>query len=247
MTTLTRSKPAADQLALLKATRDESWRNILKHAEWVAFIQSGAFDRRFYGIYLLETYHYVAHNPRHQALVGTRVEDKVFRYVKFCYEHAAEETGHEMMAMHDLVSLGLDKESVEVASPHSSTEVFIAYLYRVSSHGNPLRRLGYSFWAEDSYQYIGALLDKVRGTLDLAPLNMTFLVSHATIDEKHAQEIDEMLVEFCKTEEDWYDVEEVMQTSLKLQSDILDNVVREYRMLRDGKSSRYSFLNALLG
>lgn len=204
------------------------------------------FDARFYGIYLLETYHYVMHNPRHQALVGVYMKEKVFRYIKFCYEHAEEEAGHEMMAFHDLLNLGLDKDSFTIPSPHPSTEVFIAYLYYISSNGNPYQRLGYSFWAEDSYQYIAGLMTKVISVLGLDKSQTTFLVSHAAIDEKHAQEIEEMVNEFCRTEDDWYSVNKVLETSLRLQSEMLDNVMLEYLNLRNGGKSRYAFLNKLV-
>jgi hypothetical protein len=68
--------------------------------------------------------------------------------------------------MHDLLSLGVDKSTLEIPTPHPNTEVFIAYLYWISINGNPLQRLGYSFWAEDSYQYIGKLIDNVRTCLN---------------------------------------------------------------------------------
>jgi len=234
------------QFRNLKNMRDTEWANLTTNANWAKFILNETFDARFYGIYLLETYHYVMHNPKHQALVGAHMKEKIFKYIKFCYEHAEEETGHEMMAMHDLLSLSLEKEDFQIPSPHPNTEVFIAYLYWISTNGNPLQRLGYSFWAEDSYQYIGQLIDKVRTALNLQKGQMTFLISHATIDEKHAQEIEEMINDFCNTKDDWYSVEKVMRTSLKLQSNMLDSVLSEYLNLKNGGASRYDFLNKLL-
>lgn len=230
----------------LKQKRDSEWANLLENSNWANFILNEDFDARFYGIYLIETYHYVMHNPKHQALVGAHMKEKIFKYIKFCFEHAEEETGHEMMAMHDLLSLGLEKENFLVPNPHPNTEVFIGYLYWISTNGNPLQRLGYSFWAEDSYQYIGQLMEKVKTTLNLQKSQMTFLISHATIDEKHAQEIDEMISEFCKTDDDWYVVEKVLKTSLRLQSEMLDSVLNEYLNLKKGGKSRYHLLNTLI-
>ena len=125
----------------------------------------------------------------------------------------------------------------------SQTEVLIGYLYWISTNGNSLQRLGYSFWAEDSYQYIGDILKILSDTLNLEPKNMSFLVSHATIDEKHSQEIEEMICEFCKTDDDWESVEKVMKTSLRLQSEMLDAVIAEYLNLSSGSRSRYQFLS----
>jgi len=229
----------------LKTTRDKEWAKIISHAKWCDFVHNGHYDRRFYGIYLLETYHYVMHNPKHQALVATRSIDMPANYMKFCYEHAEEEAGHESMAFHDLLNLGISKDSFTIPSPLASTETFIAYLYRVSTVGNPLRRLGYSFWAEDSYQYIQDIMGKVISALNLSNKHTTFLVSHAAIDEDHAAEIESMIQKYCMTDDDWGAVSEVLITSLKLQSAMLDDIVDEYMLLQSAQKSKYSFLNLL--
>ena len=229
----------------LKDARDTEWAKIIENSKWCDFVMNGDYDRRFYAIYLLETYHYVMHNPKHQALVATRFTEMPAHYAKFCYEHAEEEAGHELMAFHDLLNLGISKEDFEIPLPLPSTETFIAYLYRVSTTGNYLRRLGYSFWAEDSYQYIQGIMETVINKLNLTNKHTTFLVSHATIDVDHAAEIDLMIQKHCQTDEDWQAVEEVLMTSLKLQSAMLDDVVDEYLALKSGKKARYEFLNIL--
>ena len=104
-------KSASDRFGHLQTQRDLAWSEILENSKWANFIREGEFDRRLYGIYLIETYHYVIHNPRHQAMVGAGTKEPIFKYIKFCYEHAEEETGHEMMAFHDLLSLGYKKGS----------------------------------------------------------------------------------------------------------------------------------------
>lgn len=229
----------------LKEARDQKWAEIKSSAKWVDFIMSKKFDRRFYGIYLLETYHYVKENPRHQAIISLRDTDAPINYLKFCYEHAEEETGHEMMAHHDLESLGLNSDDIDITMPLASTEILIAYLYRISQYGNPLRRLGYSFWAEDSYQYIQDLLGAISENLSLDKKNMTFLVSHSTIDEKHSKEIEEMIIRFCKGPDDFESILEIMNVTLTLQSNMIDEVVVEYQKLVENKSTKYGFLNKL--
>ncbi|HEX8014794.1 MAG TPA: hypothetical protein VF465_06125, partial [Flavobacterium sp.] len=61
----------------LKQKRDSEWANLLENSNWANFILNGDFDARFYGIYLIETYHYVMHNPKHQALVGAHMKEKI--------------------------------------------------------------------------------------------------------------------------------------------------------------------------
>ena len=244
MTTVSFPQRTITDITTLRALRDEVWASILQDAAWARFVMTGDYDRRFYGVYLVETYHYVKHNPRHQALVAVQGTGQLWSYYRFCYEHAQEETGHEMMAFSDLINLGLTVDPVTLPPPHPATEIFIGYLYRVSTEGNPLRRLGYSFWAEDSYGYIRGLMEKITQHLALEARHTSFLVSHASIDEKHAEDVDNAIIHNCKKPEDWGSLAEVMQTSLRLQSAMLDAVMEEYQALKANASDRYAFLNA---
>ena len=235
------------QLQNLYARRDQEWQRLLERSPFVKGVMSDRMDRRLFGIYLVETYHYVIHNPKHQALVGTRAEPLHPNYRKFCFEHAAEETGHELMALHDLCSLGgLREGEFTLSEPLFETELLNAYLYRISVSGNPLRRLGYSFWAEDAYHYIGELIARTRRALDLSDAQMTFLIAHANIDAQHSKDVARMLETFCASDQDWHDVETVMCGSLRLQAGILDAVWDEFKNIRDGGAGRYGYLNALV-
>jgi len=226
----------------LKAT----WKDVLEHSKLVHAIERGTIDKRLYALYLLETYQYTLHNARNQALVGVRAISENGPYLKFCFEHASEEAGHELMALHDLLSLGgLKREDFEVPPPLPATEVLIGYLYWISATGNPLRRLGYSYWAENSYHYINPLITHVQRTLQLKPAQMTFFVSHARIDEEHALQVRKMIAQNCKREADWRDVEQVMVTSLRLTGGMMEAVHTEYERLMAGEPSPYTFLNAL--
>jgi len=233
-------------LEKLLSRRDDLWHHLLERSRFVRGLMAEPFDRRLFGIYLIETYHYVIHNPRHQALVGARSEAMHPNYRKFCFEHAAEETGHELMALHDLHHLGsLQEGSYRLSSALLQTELLNAYLYHVSTTGNPLQRLGYSFWAESAYQYVGNVIARTRQVLELSDAQMTFLVAHASIDEKHAAEVAKTLTSFCTSDDDWHAVAQVMEGSLQLQGNLLDAVWDEFVALRAGEDSRYRYLNVL--
>ncbi|HWN71369.1 MAG TPA: iron-containing redox enzyme family protein, partial [Haliangium sp.] len=149
------------------------WSEILSKSRLTAAIEKGTIDRKLFAIYMVETYHYTSHNARNQALVGVRAVGQPPQYIKFCFEHAAEETGHELMALHDVRSLGLTDASFEIPPPLPDTETLIAYLYWISATGNPLQRLGYSYWAENSYHYINPLLHKLKKRLSLEDNQLT--------------------------------------------------------------------------
>ena len=226
------------------------WASILDNSRFVKLVREGQCDKQLYAMYMLETFHYTKHNARNQAIVGALMPESGDRarsaqYQKFCFEHAMEETGHELMALHDVLSLGLAKEDVRPGRPLPATEVLIAYLYWISAQGNPVQRLGYSFWAENCYTYINPIIEQIRSTLGLKASQMTFFIAHSAIDKDHAEEVQKMLVDHCRTDQDWEDVETVMETSLRLTGNLLEDVYWEYRRLSAGEPSRYSYLKKL--
>jgi pyrroloquinoline quinone (PQQ) biosynthesis protein C len=218
------------------------WEEILDSSELIQTIINGKFNKYLYAIYMLETYHYTSHNAANQALVGIKNYQNSI-YTKFCFRHAYDETGHEKMALHDLLSIGLDESKFLIPEPLPETETLIAYLYWISFNGNPLRRLGYSYWAESSYEYINPLVDKIKNTLNLNANQMTFFIAHSDIDENHAEEVKSIILRTCINPDDWKNMATTAETSLRLTGCLLDGVYREYQLFIKGESERYGFLN----
>lgn len=226
------------QFAALEQRISATWAEILECSPLSRAIISGEFSRDLYMIYMIETYHYTAHNARNQALAGVAHPENPV-YMKFCFDHAAEEAGHELMALHDLRSLGQTEGELALPAPLSATETLIAYLYWASKQGNPFRRLGYSLWAESSYQHINPLVGKVKQQLGLKDNQLTFFVAHSSIDEKHAREVRSVIERVAKTSADWEAIGETAEVSLRLTGRMLDEVYHEYRKLTNGQPSRY--------
>lgn len=232
------------RLETLNRVVTETWARILDNSKFVRIIRDGKLDKRLYALYLCQTYEYTRHNARNQALVGVLAQDIAPQYQKFCFDHAMEETGHELMALHDAHSLGVAKDA-KMPGPLPATEVLVAYLYYISAQGNPVQRLGYSFWAENSYHHVNPLIERIKDTLQLKNSQMTFFVAHSAIDKDHAEEVERMILQHCKTEKDWADVQRCAVLSLELTGNILEDVYWEYQKLVDGKPSPYAFLNSL--
>ncbi|AOK54677.1 iron-containing redox enzyme family protein [Burkholderia stagnalis] len=227
------------QFTALEQRIRATWGEILDNSSLAQSIRTGEFSKELYMIYMLETYHYTSHNARNQALAGVAHPENPV-YMKFCFDHAADEAGHEMMALHDLRSLGNANDELQLPAPLPSTETLIAYLYWASKHGNPFRRLGYSFWAESSYDYINPLIGKVKEQLGLKDSQLTFFVAHSAIDEEHAREVRNVIERVAKTASDWDAIGETAEISLRLTGRMLDEVYAEYVKLASGQPSRYS-------
>jgi len=234
MKTISKYSPLTqeERLDLLKNQLKNCWIDFVENGEFPKAIRAKKVDPNLYALYMYETYHYTYHNARNQALVGVRAKGVNPNYVKFCFEHAEEETGHELMALHDVRSMGYDVSENNIKAPLPQTEVLVAYLYWISAFGNPLQRLGYSFWAESVYEHIDSLLGKIKSDLNLQNSQMTFFVAHSSIDEDHAAEVQKVMLANLKTEKDWEDVEQVMLTSLDLTFKVTDAVLEEFDTLQ---------------
>ncbi len=226
----------------LNARLESEMENLSRSPNLEKVLEPGFVDSRLYAMYLCETYHYTLHNARNQALVATRRDTTNIHYMKYCLKHALEEAGHEMMALHDLKSLGFEVSVETLPKPLVSTETLVAYLYHISEHFSPVARLGYSYWAERSYEFIQPLLAMLSDGIGVPKKAMTFFNEHSEIDAKHAEEVEESINRFVKTEDDWNAVEEVMVGSLILTTRMMDQVFDEFCKLKDGQTSRYTFL-----
>jgi len=222
------------------------WTAFLEHSNLAKTVRAGTMNRRYFAIYMFETYHYTSHNARNQALVGVRDFINKPQYLKFCFEHALEETGHELMALHDVNSLGLKDRDYEIPKPLPATEIFIAYLYYISATGNPLQRLGYSYWAESVYEHVMPLIRDIQTQLQLKDSQLTFFISHALIDEGHAEEVKDQIRQHVSTQQDWQDLRRVLKTTLELTARVIEEVHQTYLKLDAGEATGYEFLNQYL-
>ena len=224
------------------------WEQILTQPQALQFANSlMGKDRRVYAIYLTQVYHYAFHTARNQALVAVNPANKDIHYMQFCLEHALEETGHELMALHDLRFLGIHINDPEKEMPPAlpATQLLISYLYRVAQSGNPVQRLGYSFWAETSYGYIRGFMDNLKEKMQLDKKQMTFFYNHSTIDDKHAKDVEKIILHICKTDDDWTAVTESAMITLDLTYQILRSVIDEYEKLVRNQPSQFSIMNSL--
>ncbi|HXH31458.1 MAG TPA: iron-containing redox enzyme family protein [Bacteriovoracaceae bacterium] len=226
----------------LNETMKKSWEIILGENLLLKEVNAGNADRRLYALYLIQTFFYTSHNAKNQALVALNIkghDSPSIQYMKYCFKQSLEETGHEMMAYHDLKRMGYEIPMEKLTSPLPETEAFIAYLYKVSLTGNPLRSLGYAFWAEDSYRFFGDIMTTAIKNMGLSKDMLTFFNEHSALDVEHSQDVNAMIKKCAKTQQDWDDISDVLVMSLKMTGDMLNAVLVEYKKLLEGKS-RYN-------
>lgn len=214
-----------DELDAVVAHR---WAEIRDGAFWAHVLQNG-MSRELYQTTMVEIFHYTRHNSINQAVAAWHASSPDdLHLLKFVYEHADEELGHERMIVHDLESIGLSDEALYDQPPLPPTQALVGYLYYVSLTEGAKARLGYSYWAESSYDELAPILARARADLGLADNNMTFFVAHSTIDVKHAEEVREAIAESVATPEEREAVKRVADTTLYLSGRLMEAALEKH-------------------
>jgi len=217
---------------LLDAKTRDGWKRIRGGRFWKHITDEG-LDRDLYVTVMTEVFHYTRHNAQNQALAALNVLSDRLPLLQFCLHHAYSEAGHDLMVLEDLRSIGVDPETVLQSVPLPDTQAFIAYLYRLAAQKDPIARVGYSYWAEGSYEHIADLIGAMRRDLRLHDDQMTFFVEHAVIDTAHFDQVKKIVRQFCVNEEQQRDLLEALTTTLHLQGNMIEGAFDAYLQSRD--------------
>jgi hypothetical protein len=212
-------------IATLRGTVDAEWEQIKKGRFWNRVMREPV-SRGLYRDLMMQVYHYSRHNSMNQAVAAFVPAPEGL--LKFVYQHAGEELGHERMVIHDLKSIELFDEADLSQPPLPATEALIGYLYYVSLRYGAVARLGYSFWAESIYVHIQDAFRKISADLGLERKNVTFFGSHAQADESHSQQVEDALMRYATTKEEQALVTRVALTTLSLTGQLLEQVARRH-------------------
>jgi pyrroloquinoline quinone (PQQ) biosynthesis protein C len=68
------------------------------------------------------------------------------------------------------------------------------------------------------------LANNTKNALGLKDQHMTFFVSHAAIDEKHAADVEKIVALVCKNEADWKAVDTGMVDTLNMAINIFEEI-----------------------
>jgi hypothetical protein len=209
------------------------WADAKRCPFWRHVVSKG-FDPDLYRLVMLQIFHYTRHNAINQAAAAFRASPDDRPLLRFVYNHAREELGHERLIVHDLRSIGLLRREAIEDAPLPATDALIHYLYGVALREGAVPRLGYSYWAESVYQHIGPLLLAARDSLALTRDNMTFFSVHAEIDIRHAEEVKTAIRRAVKTPQQAANVHRVAVTSLWLTIQLLEQAFQSSGERRGG-------------
>lgn len=155
---------------------------------------SGSVSLDDYVGYLSQAYHHVKHTVPLLMSVGGRLPEQKEWLRVATSEYIEEEIGHQEWVLNDIAACGYEKEWVRSSSPHTSTELMIAYAYDLVHRVNPVAFFGMVQVLEGTSV---ALADKAASNIESSlalPRNaFSYLYSHGSLDQDHLKFFEELM------------------------------------------------------
>lgn len=198
------------------------------HAEWQkAFAEMSAtpgFRRilssevtvKHYQSLMRQIFHHARENPQIQTLAAVYFRGEQRAMVKMFFKHATSEIGHDLLALDDLRTLGVDVSQIPTEQPLVETTALLSYAFYQIQYRNPVGYLGYLYHLEympttDGVAYLNSF--RKAGVPDAA---MSFIQDHATVDIAHNKLMQVYIEELVKTEQDYEAVVYAIKTTAML-------------------------------
>ena len=237
--------PKPTGIEQLDAAIATAWANIFQSSWATRFTNERVRkDKKIYALYLTQVYHYAYHTPRVLALAGANFSNTDIHLMQHCFEHALEETGHELMALHDLKALGAGYCETTLPKMLPATEAMIGYVKCLATSDTPYRVLGYSYWIERPYRYILSFMEQLEKEMELTKSQLTFYYNHLHIDQKHGADIEQILLRVCQTEAQWTAIVEASVKSMQLMAGMLQEIISAYEQL-DSSATHFSAIQSI--
>jgi heme oxygenase len=190
----------------------------------VQSIQQRDVTKSQYAAYLCDVYAYALHSSQVIALAGTRLALTHPPLAHYLFEHAAEELGHDRWAASDLRDLGMSEDTIRHLRPSSPCGRMIALEYFVAAHGNAAGLFGWLFVLESLGGKVGGgIADTLDRALGLEGKAVYFLRGHGEADAHHSADLNKVISENLKDEDDIAAFSRMAEESSDLYRAILDN------------------------
>lgn len=151
-------------------------------------LRGGKFTRAHYLAYLKETYHLVAHTPLYLKVAAARCGGDDGWLRDYYLDFANDETGHELLCVHDIRALGEKPEEVLAEKPLGGSWAMITQNHYLAASGNPVSLIGDIIATEGLGANLAtSVADLLEKEYDVPHAATTFLRVHGDEDVKHIE------------------------------------------------------------
>ncbi len=191
--------------------------------DWQKRLESGQIGLEHYKGFLLETYHQAGTNPQIQAYATMFFEGNPREIVKMFYRHAISETGHDLLAMNDLMVLGVKQEKIINSKPLPITKALSANVLQDIQFKNPIRYLGYLFHLEFLPTQNGPKYLEMLSKMGIPNNAVTFLQEHTEVDIGHNKLMEIYVKEMVTSTKIFDEVADTMYSTAYLHKRMLED------------------------
>jgi pyrroloquinoline quinone (PQQ) biosynthesis protein C len=171
-------------LSAIESEWDNCFRT-LADGEFFRRLRTGGLSRAHYMAFLAEEYHNTTENPRIMALFISHLHTGAHKAAGKLLRHAAQEMGHNDMALADLKVLGGDDAGVRAARPLPATEALAAFISFEIQRRNPKAFLGYLYHMESISLRMAGSAGDIFKNMQIPETALSFLREHAEADPAH--------------------------------------------------------------
>lgn len=184
-----------------------------------------------YIAFLTQAFHHVRHTVPLLMACGSRLDARHEWLRAAIAEYIDEEVGHEEWILSDIKACGGDPDKVRAGTPHSSTELMVAYAYHQIDRGNPVGFFGMVHVLEGAST---ALATNAAATMQLSlglpDEAFTYLSSHGSLDLEHVRFF-EGLMNRLQDDADKSAVEHVAKMIYRLYADVFRSLPSRMQLL----------------
>lgn len=187
---------------------------------------AGELESAHYAAYLRETFHYTRENPQIQALATVFFRGNQRAAVAPFLRHALSETGHDQLALNDLIALGTsatDTEVIRRAQPLPATTALIAYPYYQIYNLNAAGYLGYLYFLEFMPTGFGVEYRNALLRMGVPQNALSFLHDHSTVDVGHNRLMEDYITLLLRDSADLQSAIYAMRVTASLYANLVED------------------------
>ena len=189
-------------------------------------IHDGSFTRWHYLAYLKETYHLVRHTPSYLKVAAERINPDENWLRDYYLRYAEDESGHELLCVHDIRTLGADPDEVLANKPLGGSWSMITQNYFLSSFGNPVSLIGDTIATEGLGSSLAtSVADVLEEKYGFPHAATTFLRVHGEVDEEHMEAARQALESFGPEENHYNDIFHTWKMTLRYYGQLFADVI----------------------
>lgn len=208
---------------ILKSTMEESWEKNIKATQfWNSAIKK-TITVEHYAAFLRETYHYTKLSALIQSTAIPHFQRKNRDLVKPFLRHAQEEESHYKLCIKDLENLGYRGDDLLNSHPLPTTEGYVGFAINRIHFVNPLAYFGYLFNLEYMAIKLGPeFISVIKDHLKLEKHQLSFFMAHVEEDQRHVEELLNLIDSSIVTSEDQQEVLYAAKTASALYAIMVD-------------------------